>query len=177
MENQIRGFDASADPLKTQRLQAALKEAQDTVRFYDTKAQIVCVGYIFAFNIIQSFAGVAPKAGATLLAEPLRILIIWVLVFVPIVMFARVLYPSRNSVHSGGKHVLYVPNPRETTIEQFKNDVCACDWFEEIAAEIIKVSRLRDLKRRRFISALWTGAVSYALMFIYAAARALFAVF
>jgi hypothetical protein len=163
--------DVSADPLKVQRLQAALKEAQDTVRFYDTRAQIVGVGFILAFGIIQSFASAAPKTEGFLLAVQLRILIAWMLVFVPIVMFARVLYPSRTLISSGGKHVFYAPNPGETSIAQFQSAVASCDWFDEISAEIILMSRLRDLKRRRFIAALWAGAVSYGLLFLFAATR------
>jgi len=37
-------------------LMASLKEVQDTVRAYDTKAQIVGVGYIFAIGIIIDLA-------------------------------------------------------------------------------------------------------------------------
>ncbi len=160
-----------ADPIKVQRLQAALKEAQDTVRSYDTKAQIVGVGYIFVFNIIQSFARAATKAGDVVQIDSFRLLVVWVLVFVPLVMFARVLYPSRGSIGSTEKHVLYAPDAREITVAQFKADVAACDWFDEIAAEIIKVSRLRDLKRSAFIAALWTAAVSYGIFFLFAVAR------
>ncbi len=166
----------STDPIKVQRLQAALREAQDTVRSYDTKAQIVGVGYIFAFNIIQSFAGAAPHARAIIQAEPTRILIVWLLVFLPLVMFARVLYPSRGSIGSSAQNVLYAPNASELTVTQFKADVVSCDWLDEISAEIVKVSRLRDMKRRHFIMALWTAAASYALMFVFAAIRSILVV-
>ncbi len=37
-------------------LMASLKEVQDTVRAYDTKAKIVDVGYIFAIGIIIDLA-------------------------------------------------------------------------------------------------------------------------
>jgi len=46
---------------------ASLKEGQDTVRAYDTKAQIVGVGYISAIGIIENLgARIAnmPETGA-----------------------------------------------------------------------------------------------------------------
>ena len=39
----------------------ALAEAQQTVRAYDTKAQIVGVGYIFALGIVFKLGEVLPK--------------------------------------------------------------------------------------------------------------------
>ena len=161
----------SVDPIKVQGIQSALKEAQDTVRSYDTKAQIVGVGYIFAFNIIQSFARAASNSDAIVGLEQFRILVVWLLVFLPLVMFARVLYPSRNSVDADAKNVLYLPNASNMTVGQFKTDIMSCSWLDELSVEFIKVSRLRDLKRRRFLAALWAAAVSYALMFIFAATR------
>lgn len=161
------------EPEKAQSLFAALKEAQDTVRSYDTKAQIVGVGYIFAFNIIQTFASSAPSQEAVIHVAPFRFLVVWLLVFVPIIMFARVLYPSRASMSTSVRHAFYVPNSAEMTVERFKSELADCDWLNEISAEIIKVSRLRDLKRRNFIAALWASSVSYSLMFIYVVFRGL----
>ncbi len=161
------------EPEKAQGLFAALKEAQDTVRSYDTKAQIVGVGYIFAFDIIQSFARAAPAQEAVIQIGPFRFLVVWLLVFVPIIMFARVLYPSRTSMSTSVRHAFYVPNSTEMTVERFKSELADCNWLDEISAELIKVSRLRDLKRRNFIAALWASSVSYSLMFIYVMGRGL----
>ena len=41
-------------------LQASLTEAQATVRGYDTKAQIVGVGYILALSVVARVAGPIP---------------------------------------------------------------------------------------------------------------------
>lgn len=167
---------AELDPIKAQSLQAALKETQDTIRSYDTKAQIVGVGYIFAIDIIQRFVRATPNTEAVIQIEQVRFLITWILVFVPIIMFARVLYPSRGTMNLSAKHTFYVPAAHHMTVAQFKEEVTGCDWLEEMSAEIIKVSRLRDLKRRRFVAALWAAAASYGLMFLYIMGRSFSAV-
>lgn len=46
---------------KTQLVKEALAEAQQTVRAYDTKAQIVGVGYIFALGIVFRLGELLPK--------------------------------------------------------------------------------------------------------------------
>jgi len=45
-------------------LLAALQEAQSVVRSYDTKAQIVGVGYILALNLILHFGDLLPACAA-----------------------------------------------------------------------------------------------------------------
>ncbi len=72
-------------------LMAALKEVQDTVRAYDTKAQIVGVGYIFAINIIidlGSRIANVPEMGLV------AITLAWIIFIFPIVLFGSVLYPT-----------------------------------------------------------------------------------
>ena len=80
-------------------------------------------------------------------------------------MFARVLYPSRATRSTGAKHAHCLPDAEKMTVEGYKLAIAECDWLEEIATETVKGSRLRDLKRRNFIQALWAAAISYLLMF------------
>ena len=74
-------------------LRDSLAEAQTTVRAYDTKAQIVGVGYIFALGIVGRFEALLPKA------SELNILTLSVAcaAILPILLFGFVLYPSRKS--------------------------------------------------------------------------------
>lgn len=162
--------DTAIEPLKAQSLMAALKEAQDTVRSYDTKAQIIGVGYIFAFDIVQRIADLLPagvgSAPEAVRALPVRLIIAWLLIFVPLIMFARVLYPSRWSIDTPSMRTLYVPNAKTVSVDQFQDEIKRCNWEEVISTEIIQASRLRDLKRTRFVRALWAAAISYSLMFV-----------
>ena len=71
----------------------ALKEAQDSVRSYDAKAQIVGVGFIFTIGILTKLGAHLPGGEQF---ETLGVIFFWVLVIGPIIMFGFVLYPSRN---------------------------------------------------------------------------------
>jgi hypothetical protein len=63
------------------------------VRSYDTKAQIVGVGYILALNLALHFDGLLPTR-ATI--GPLFIAVVWGVVILPILQFGHVVYPSRT---------------------------------------------------------------------------------
>src|SRR6478735_2665237 len=73
-------------------LLAALQEAQSVVRSYDTKAQIVGVGYILALNLVLHFGDLLPTHARL---GPLFFAAVWGVVILPIVQFGHVLYPSR----------------------------------------------------------------------------------
>lgn len=151
-------------PFAVQCLLAALKEAQDTVRAYDTKAQIVGIGFIFSIGIILGFADRLP---APIEATALVVSLAWALTIGPIVLFGMVLYPSRKAApdlepkaESNG-HCFYYRPTGLIGQSTFNQHLLACDWQSEIGYEIMKVSGLRELKRRRFLRALRATGVSY----------------
>jgi len=74
-------------------LLAALQEAQSAVRSYDTKAQIVGVGYILALNVVLHFGDLLPTRAPL---GPLFYAVVWGIVIMPILLFGQVLYPSRK---------------------------------------------------------------------------------
>jgi len=150
-------------------LELALAEVQATVRAYDTKAQIVGVGYTFAINIVASVAEGFPKAESSTLAA---VLIFWGIVMAPLFLFGYVLYPSRmtapkvDSVSDRSlKRVLYVETSRHRTVEDLEKAAASSDWVREMSFEVLKVSKLRELKRGRFIRALYAAAFSFAFLF------------
>ena len=56
----------------------------------------------------------------------------------------------------------YYFRPAESLgLNGFVQDLKACDWLKEIGYEIMKQSGLRELKRRRFLRALWATGVTY----------------
>ena len=63
------------------------------MRFYDTKAQIVGVGYILALNLVLHFGDLLPNHAPI---GPLFFAVVWLIVIMPIVQFGQVLYPSRT---------------------------------------------------------------------------------
>lgn len=148
-------------------LLAALKEAQDSVRSYDTKAQIVGVGFIFTIGIITKLGASLPGPSEL---NPIGVVLFWLLGIVPILLFGFVLYPSRNSVRSLEsykeliRHNYYISSESPRDLDAYLKDIGSSDWSAEIAYEIIKVSGLRDLKRVRFIRALRISAFSFGVV-------------
>ena len=150
-------------------LMASLKEVQDTVRAYDTKAQIVGVGYIFAIGIIINLgARIAnmPEMGVV------TIFLAWLVFIFPIVLFGAVLYPSRKVAPRLGEQgslahrTFYVEPEHIHDVDAYLAAVEASDPKKEIAYEIVKIAGLREIKRRRFLRALWAAAMSFVVLFL-----------
>ena len=75
-------------------LRDSLTEAQATVRSYDTKAQIIMVGYIFALGI---FGRIGETVVETTEVGIAYFVVAWGVAILPILLFGFVLYPSRKT--------------------------------------------------------------------------------
>ena len=151
-------------------LKEALAEAQMTVRAYDTKAQIVGVGYILALNIVMRLENLFVKTGDVDLT---RIGITWLVVIVPIMLFGFVLYPSRRSIaetvqasQDPVQNLLYVRSDEKRTVEGLRQAAAKVSYVDELAFEVMSVSGLRDLKRQRFLRALFAAGLSFLVIFL-----------
>ncbi len=146
----------------------ALAEAQQTVRSYDVKAQIVGVGYIFALGIVFRLGSLLPKVEKD---DLLFVIAGWVIVIFPILLFGFVLYPTRKSVGSAnptdspGEQVLYFPPERFPAASAFIEALGRADGLLERTNELLKVTRLRELKRKRFLRALFAAGVAFVMLF------------
>ena len=152
-------------------LRDALSEAQTTVRSYDTKAQIVGVGYVLALGIVGALSDQLPDSGEL---NAVAGLFGWGFVIVPILLFGYVLYPTRKTAPrlavdptEAGRleHVLYVDPDRHDSVEVLKASVVGCDSVNEYTFELIKVSKLREIKRKRFLRALFAASVAFLFLF------------
>lgn len=148
----------------------SLAEAQMTVRAYDTKAQIVGVGYIFALGIVAQINELLP-------ARPdyplVLVLLGWGVVMVPIILFGYVLYPTRKTAPKVGQdsetkqeQVLYVESARYASVEDLRAAVLRSEPLDEYCFELLKVSKLRELKRKRFLRGLFAAAIAFVLLFL-----------
>lgn len=142
---------------------------QDTVRAYDTKAQIVGVGNILAIRIITQLGSLIdnmPELSLTTISFT------WLVVIFPIALFGAVLYPTRKVAPSLGKHgghakrVYYTEPEHVHDVSAYLTAVEDSDLKIEIAYEILKTSSLREIKRLRFLRALWAAAVSFIIIFL-----------
>ncbi len=164
-----------SEDLKMPFLMASLKETQDTVRSYDTKAQIVGVGYIFAINIIVGFGA---RIGNMPEADLLVVVLTWLLIITPICLFGAVLYPSRKAApvlagdETKSTPLYYADLEKFDDATTYMRMVNTRDLQAEVAYELLRMAGLRDLKRRRFLRALWAATISFLLMFLGQVSRA-----
>ena len=150
-------------------LRDSLAQAEATVHAYDTKAQIVGIGYIFALRITGEVGDMLPKTSTN---DVVYILVAWGVVILPILLFGFVLYPSRktalkiaNEPTAKLERILYVDPKKVGSIEELKEAAVRCDPMSEVAFELLKVSTLRELKRQRFLRALFGAGVCFLVLF------------
>ena len=150
-------------------LRDSLSEAQTNVRAYDTKAQIVGVGYIFALGIV---AGVAEPLDTRVEGDVTYVLAAWGIGILPILLFGMVLHPSRKTAPhltqtqvAGLQQILYVQPERHRSVDDLVDAARGSDPIKEISDELLKVSYLRELKRKRFLRALFSSGISFLVIF------------
>lgn len=163
------------EKLDADALLAILAEAQNTIRNYDTKAEICGVGFILALGIVKQAGDSIPVpieyAGFYVLAG-------WLIIVIPIIMFALVLYPSRVDKIDREKRpnnvlgVMYFDPRSFPDVKSFGEAAKKSDWAMEIVYEITKVSMIRDQKRKRFLRALFWAAGSFCVLFLSQMTRA-----
>jgi len=149
-------------------LYASLKEAQDNIRTYDTKSQIVGIGFIFTVGMITKLHDLIPSAPQL---STSGVIFSWILMVLPVVLFASILYPSRKmapSILRSRKNVkgLFYLNPGDVeSVHSYAKLLEEMNVEQEIAYELLKVSVLRDLKRKRFLRALVVASLSLITQF------------
>ncbi|MEM8836694.1 MAG: hypothetical protein AAGE89_01275 [Pseudomonadota bacterium] len=155
-------------------LNDALAEARVTVRSYDTKAQIVGVGYIFALGIVFRIGDLLPTVERD---DFLFVLVGWVIVIFPILLFGFVLYPTRKTMGSAvsedasAKGVLYFAPDQFETASSYLEALKSADGVTERTNELLKVTQLRELKRQRFLRALFASGAAFLVLFCTQLAR------
>ncbi|MGX5801826.1 hypothetical protein ACWGS9_11330 [Bradyrhizobium sp. Arg314] len=151
-------------------LLAALQEAQTTVRAYDTKAQIVGVGYILALNLVLHFGDLLPTHAPL---GPLFFAGVWGVLIMPILQFGQVIHPSRARAEKhlvakkfcgSEQRVYYVDPSTFANLGDFVREALTSDWTSVLAAELLKVSRVRIIKQTRFRRALMMTVVAFIVL-------------
>jgi hypothetical protein len=162
--------DAAQQKVAEDLLSTALSEAQQSIRSYDTKAQICAIGYLFSLNIILGInETLFPDAGASIWV----VLVGWGVLILPMLFFGYVLHPTRHSVRQDEreetadiKKILYLRHERHKTVTQIKQSALGANKLDELAFELLKSSTLRDHKRLRFVRALVLAVSAFFMMFL-----------
>ncbi|MGB0694578.1 MAG: hypothetical protein ACPGOY_02945 [Rhodospirillaceae bacterium] len=170
-----------------QCLLAALNEVQQTIRAYDTKAQIVGVGFIFSISMIGP---ILQQMQVTRTYDLGFLIGTFVFLIGPVVLFGSVLYPTRRTAPeitsqatglATGKTAavhgfFYVPGDGNTDIAADLAKLEGVDWRAEILYELSRLSALRALKRRRFLRAMTAAGISFLLILLTQGLKLLFGV-
>ncbi len=151
-------------------LKIALNETQQSIRSYDTKAQICAIGYLFSLNIVLAInESIFPGKGADFWV----VIFGWGVLIFPMFLFGFVLYPTRKSVKPDNSHeespiykVLYVRHERHAAVDEIIRDARRANLVDEIAFELYQSSDLRDRKRIRFVRSLIAAGTALLVMFI-----------
>ncbi len=151
-------------------LLAALQEAQAVVRSYDTKAQIVGVGYILALNLVLHFGDLLPTRAPV---GPLFFAVVWGVVIMPVLLFGQVLYPGRRRAEKvllaktsrdSEKSVYYVDPDSFSDVGQLVQRALKSDWTSVLAIELLKTSHIRIIKQARFRRGLIMATLSFVVL-------------
>ena len=101
----------------------------------------------------------------------LTISLAWLFFISPIALFGAVLYPSRKVAPKLGEkgsqahRLYYVESEIIHDVDSYLEAVNASDPNKEIAYEILKTAGLREIKRRRFLRALWAAATRFIVLY------------
>jgi hypothetical protein len=151
-------------------LLSALQEAQSMVRAYDTKAQILGVGYILAIGLVVQFDGLLPTRAPI---GPLFIAVVWGIIILPILQFGQVLYPSRMRAEKelvaktsscSEQRIYYVDPDIFSSVSDLVDKALRSDWTSVLAAELLKTSRVRMIKQARIRRALMMTVISFMVI-------------
>jgi len=144
-------------------LQTSLTEVQATVRGYDTKAQFVGVGYIFALSVVGRVGNLIPVGSTFGLAG---LFMAWGVVVTPILGFGYLLRPTRKSAarlepskRDGIQLALYIDPSQKSSVSSIRKAAMDADLIDELSFELLMVSSLRENKSRWFLRGLYASAV------------------
>ncbi|MEM7540694.1 MAG: hypothetical protein AAF384_03800 [Pseudomonadota bacterium] len=147
---------------------ASLSEAQQTIRAYDSKAQIMGIGFIFAMTMISRLL---ENFAIEWRYSVMELVLGFTVLVGPVALCGAVLYPTRATVTHGDDHAgrlkgcLFVDGHQPNTTGQFLADVLTADWHLELTDELFRTSELRAIKRTRFLRAVWAAGLSFVVIF------------
>lgn len=79
-------------------------------------------------------------------------------------MFAAATFPRYSSGGEGSESGVYsVQVGSEQAVDKYVNHLETVGWRREVAAEILAVTQIREVKRRRFVIVMYLSAASFTL--------------
>lgn len=147
----------------------AVNEAQETIRSYDTKSEILgilmtLVVGLLNFNLVSDY-----KRDTWVM---LLIALATVSAIISLLFMLSVLFPSRNPVEEvdlgeytpRGTYFLFKKRGDKFNFNSIYSKIIDTDWQKELLLELLKVSGIRDRKHTWFTRAVKTAAFTFIVI-------------
>lgn len=159
-------------------LKHSIEDTQETIRGYDTKAEILAI-------ILTMAGGITNFTNFPVVTSNNWILFAsWILTIVSLGLLGMVLYPKKNQFKSL-ELGLYVPSEvyfihdlsssPQNTVSNLAGKALGTNWVEELMYESMKLSLIRDKKHFWFIWSIRATGVSLFLIFLPIGIKVLYA--
>lgn len=140
-------------------LKSAVAFAEAGIRSFDTKAQIALAAFVLSFGPLLSIIGDVSGDSAKPLMAGCGSLYV-----AAIGCFLHVLWPVATSAAAAQRQSAFYPRPDDgLDAQSYRARVAAMEVEDELAHEVVALTRIRSIKGRRFRVAVLTAGVFYAV--------------
>ena len=155
-----------AGPSKDERLdflKQAIAFTEWTIRSFDTKAQISIAAFVLSMSPLWSIlTSACPRAASSPLVAVLLALLVGTILLFGYVIWPVTLAPAKLTGGWQTRGLFYVADPNQLTASQYAERLKDLTVEEELAAETLKLAYIREIKSRRFKTALKAVVIFYA---------------
>ena len=150
-------------------LQHAIEDTQETIRAYDTKAEILGILLTLAVGITNF--SLLPELA---LYSRIALVCSWLVSLAAVGLLGLVLHPKANQFKdisfgtfspNGTYYLNQVTASAQNTVSSLADKAVNTNWVEELMYESMKLSLIRDRKHYWFVLALRVTGVALLLIF------------
>src|SRR5215813_2871117 len=156
---------ATQGPSKDERLdflKQAIAFTEWTIRSFDTKAQISIAAFVLSMTPLWSIlTSACPRAASSPFVVVLLVLLVVTILLFGYVIWPVTLAPAKLTGGWQTRGLFYVADPNQLTASQYTERLKDLTVEEELAAETLKLAYIREIKSRRFKTALKAVVVFY----------------
>src|SRR5262249_3884693 len=132
------------------------------IRSFDTKAQISIAAFVLSINPLWSIlVSSNARAGSSLLVGGLLVLFVTTVLLFAYVIWPGALTQSNLTGMWESKGLVYVGDPTQLSARLYSYRLKDLAIETELAGETLKLAAIREIKGRRFRSALIAAVVFY----------------
>jgi hypothetical protein len=161
----VDGLATQAGPSKDERLdflKQAIAFTEWTIRSFDTKAQISIAAFVLSMSPLWSIlTSACPRAASSPLVAVLLVLLVVTILLFGYVIWPVTLAPAKLTGGWQTRGLFYVADPNQLSASQYTERLKDLTIEEELAAETLKLAYIREIKSRRFKTALKAVVVFY----------------